>query len=245
MKKVTSIEEGVQTLFERGDIVPVPFRYVNRGGAAYCDAVVIDGETVPLYKWRYNVKVTGLKVNCEQKLGKLSTLRTSHFAGREKTLKQILYIELDIAEFTLGGKVVYIMGFGDERAANFIVKLNNGTICSLELAVTMPEGSKERIKRSVFSTNGMSSTVSFDEMLDRDEVHLFADCGEAHFTDIDVPLYGLTTDELDTTYAVFGLLRGLDDKKEWIERESYLEKLAEDAVTTLKTHEKAVYGRDR
>lgn len=155
---------GRSNPFRSGRFVPVPFKYVNRGSAAYCDAVIIDGETVPLYKWRYNVKVTGLKVNCEQKLGKLSTLRTSHFAGRDKTLKQVLYTELDIAEFTLDGKVVYVIGFGDERAANFIVKMDNGTICSLELAVTMPEGSKERIKRSVFSTNGMSSTVSFGEM---------------------------------------------------------------------------------
>ena len=245
MKKVVSIEDGVKTLFEKGDIPFVPFKYIRRGDGAYCDLIEINGESVPLYKWRYNVKVTGLKVNCDSQLGKLSTLRTSHFAGRDKTLKQILFIELDVAEFTLGGKIVYIMGFGNERAANFIVKMDNGTICSLELAVTMPEGSKERIKRSVFSTNGMTSTVSFDEMLDRDEVHLFSDGGEAHFTDIDVNLYGLTTDELDTAYAIFGLLRDLDDKKEWIMRESYLETLANDAVKTLKTHEKAVYGEDR
>lgn len=241
MKKITTIEEGVAKLYVEADLPSKPFKYIPRGEKAFCDAVEIDGKVVPLYDWRYYVKNFGLYQNCDSYLGKLSTLRTSHFAGRDKTLEQILFIELDLAEYFLRSKIAYVMGFGTEKAANFIVKMENDTICSLELAVTMPAGEKSRVKHTIYSTNGQSSDVCFDNKLDQDEIFLFADGGNKSFVDIDVPLFGLTLKEMDKTYAIFGLLRDLDDKDEWIARESYLENIVNGAMESLKTGEKTTY----
>lgn len=241
MEKIKTIEEGVARLFVEADLPSKPFKYIPRGEKAYCDAVEIDGKIVPLYDWRYYVKNSGLYANCDNHLGNLSTLRTSHFAGRDRTLKQILFIELDLAEYFLRSKVAYIMGIGNEKAANFIVKMENDTICSLELAVTMPEGERARAKHTIYSTNGQTSDLCFDNKLDQDEIFLFADGGNASYVDIDIPLFGLTPKEMDKTYAIFGLLRDIDDKNEWIERESYLLNLVDGAIKSLETGEKTTY----
>ena len=241
MEKIKTIEEGVARLFVEADIPAKPFKYVPRGKDAYCDAVEINGKLIPMYDWRYYVKNNGLYQNCDNHLGKLSTLRTSHFAGRDKTLRQLLFIELDLAEFFLRSKVAYIMGFGTEKAANFIVKMENDTICSLELAVTMPAGEKARAKHTIYSTNGQTSDLCFDNKLDQDEIFLFADGGNQSFVDIDVPLFGLSLKEMDLTYTIFGLLRDLEDHDEWIAREGYLLNLVDGAMKSLETGEKTTY----
>lgn len=241
MEKITTIEEGVQRLYVEADLPSKPFKYIPRGESAFCDAVEIDGKIIPLYDWRYYVKNYGLYENCNNSLGKLSTLRTSHFAGRDKTMQQLLFVELDLAEYFLRSKVAYIMGFGTEKAANFIVKMENDTICSLELAVTMPAGEKARAKHTIYSTNGQTSDVCFDNKLDQDEIFLFSDNGNASYVDIDVPLFGLSVKQMDKTYAIFGLLRNLDDHDEWIAREDYLKNLVDGAMKSLATEEKTVY----
>lgn len=241
MEKIKTIEEGVERLFIEADKPSKPFKYIPRGETAYCDAVEINGKVIPLYDWRYYVKNYGLYQNCDNHLGKLSTLRTSRFAGRDKTLRQLLFVELDLAEYLLRSKVAYIMGYGTEQAANFIVKMENDTICSLELAVTMPAGEKVRAKHTIYSTNGQTSDLCFDNKLDQDEIFLFADGGNQSFIDIDVPLFGLTPKQMDITYAIFGLLRDLDDHDEWIARESYLLNLVEGAINSIKTGTKTTY----
>ena len=241
MEKIKTIEEGIARLYVEADLPPKPFKYIPRGEEAYCDAVEIDGKIIPLYHWRYYVKNSGLYVNCDTKLGDLSTLRTSHFAGRDKTLKQLLFIELDLAEYFLRSKVAYIMGIGNEKAANFIVKMENDTICSLELAVTMPAGERSRAKHTIYSTNGQTSDLCFDNKLDQDEIFVFADGGNSSYVDIDIPLFGLTPLEMDKTYTIFGLLRDLDNHEEWIEREKHLLDLIDGAFKSLETGEKTTY----
>ena len=241
MEKITTIEEGVKRLYIEADLPEKPFKYIPRGEKAFCDAVEINGKVVPMYDWRYYVKNYGMYLNCDNKLGKLSTLRTSHFAGRDKTLEQVLFVELDLAEYFLRSKVAYIMGFGNEKAANFIVKMENDTICSLELAVTMPAGEKARAKHTIYSTNGQTSDVCFDNKLDQDEIFLFSDDGNKSFIDIDVPLFCLTLKQMDKAYTIFGLLRNLDDVDEWIAREDYLKNLVDGAMKSLATGEKTTY----
>ena len=119
--------------------------------------------------------------------------------------------------------------------------MENDTICSLELAVTMPAGEKDRAKHTIYLTNGQTSDLCFDNKLDQDEIFLFADGGNQSFVDIDVPLFGLSLKEMDLTYTIFGLLRDLDDHDDWIAREGYLLNLVDGAMKSLETGEKTTY----
>ena len=50
MKKITTIEEGVESLFLAGQRPSVPFTYEKAGREDRCDSLILDGERYPVSK---------------------------------------------------------------------------------------------------------------------------------------------------------------------------------------------------
>lgn len=238
--QITTIEEGMQKLFEVGQRPPVSFKYEFASPDEILDYLHVDGDKIPVLKWRYYPKACSL-LKEQVQLGKISTLKSLNFSPNTVTMAQLLCRELDLAEFFLQSKVHSVMGYGNEKAANFIVRMKNGTIMNLEASVTMPADAMREIKHTIFSTNGMITDMVADKVIVQEKVYLFnSGRNPVSFTDHDVNLFGLTMDEQDICYACYALIDGREDVEEWKKQGEHLRGLVEGALLSLKTGEKFV-----
>ena len=233
--QVSNIEEGMQKLFQVGQRPPVSFKYEFASQAEILDYLYINEDKIPVLKWRYYPKhYTLLKE--EAQLGELSTLKSLNFSPNTVTMAQLLCRELDLAEFFLHSEVQSIMGYGSEQAANFIVRMKNGTIMNLEASVTMPADARRESKHTIFTTNGMITDLAADKVIVQEQVHLFNSGKDPiSFTDHDVNLFGLTMDEQDICYACYALIDGREEAEEWKRQGEHLRSLVEGALLSLKT----------
>lgn len=238
MEQIHTIYEGLQSLFVAGQRPAVDFIYEKAGTEHICDHIVFEGERLPVFDWRYSKKYYGVYATVPM-LGELSTLKTLDFAPKTQSMAQELFRELDLAEYILRSQVRSIMGFGTEQAANFIVRMKNGTLLSLEMAVTMPAEARREVKHTVFTTNGMASDMVVDNVVVQEQIHVFNDGkNPVTYTDDDINLFGLSLEDQDICYAIYALLDGREDKEEWKRQEQHLLPLIDGALETLRTGRK-------
>lgn len=243
MKKIHTIEEGLDSLFRAGQRPPHPFRYRKAQGEDRCDTVILDGETYPIFTWRYHPKYYTLRSSLPL-LGDLSTVKSLDFAPNTNTMAQELFRELDLVEFFLSGNIISIMGYGTRQAANFIVRLDNGTIANLELSVTMPAEASRESKHTIFTNNGMVTDMVTDNVIIQQQVHLFNKGKDpVAFTDHDPNLFGLTLEDQNTCYAIYALIDGREDRQEWKDRVGHLNRLVDGALECLQTGKKYIVSR--
>lgn len=240
---LTTVEEGVQTLFVLGKRESVPFHYEGADRSRYYDTLETGGKTIPLLKWRYDPRLYTLRdhfMNATlSQLGRPSTVKSTDFAPKTETMAQLLCREFDLAEFFVGSPIVSVMGYGDDRAANFVCHLQNGVLFNLEAAVTLPADARREGKHTLFTDNGMITDLAADKMLTTDQIHLFAD-GEAprSYTDFDVNLFGLTLEQQNICYACYGLMTGMEDPDAWIAQGTHIAALVDAALAVLRTGKK-------
>lgn len=243
MKKINTIEEGLDSLFRAGQRAPVPFLYRKAQREDRYDTLILDGETYPIFTWRYHPKYHTLKASLHM-LGDLSTVKSLDFAPGTSTMAQELFRELDLVEFFLSGDIISIMGYGTRQAANFIVRLNNGTIANLELSVTMPPEASRESKHTIFTNNGMVTDMVADNVIIQQQVHLFNNGKDpVAFTDHDVNLFGLTLEDQNICYAIYALIDGREDREEWKNRIPHLNRLVDGALECLETGKKLIVSR--
>lgn len=242
MYQIHTIEEGMQRLFEAGQRSPVDFQYVEADSSAICDYVIVNGEKLPLLTWRYSPKNNTIFNTIRTQLGKKSTLKSLNFAPNTRTMAQELFREFDLAEFFIGSKMISVMGYGNEKAANFIARFENDAILNLEISVTMPAEAKREFKHTLYTTNGLVSDMVIDNVVIHDQVHLFNDGkNPIAYTDFDSSLFGLTLDQQDICYAIYGLIDGREDKEAWKQQEPHVEALVAGALESLKTGKKVFF----
>ena len=240
MEQIQTIYEGLHNLFKAGQRPAAEFVYEKAAPESCCDHIIWEGERIPVLEWRYSKKYYGV-YSTLPRLGELSMLKTLDFAPNTRTLAQELFREMDLAEFLLQSRVKSIMGFGTEQAANFIVRMQNGTLMNLETAVTMPAEARREVKHTVFTTNGMASDMVVDNVVVHDQIHVFNNGRHStNYTDDDINLFGLSLEEQDTCYAIYALLDNREDKEAWKRQEQWLIPLVAGALSALRTGEKYV-----
>lgn len=243
MKKIHTIEEGLENLFRVGQRPPVPFLYRKARQEDRYDTVILDGETYPIFTWRYHPKYYTLRSSLPL-LGDLSTVKSLDFAPGTNTMAQELFRELDLVEFFLSANIISIMGYGTLQAANFIVRLDNGTIANLELSITMPPEANRESKHTIFTNNGMVTDMVADNVIIQQQVHLFNNGKDpVAFTDHDPNLFGLTLEDQNICYAIYALIDGREDRQEWKNRIPHLNRLVDGALACLETGKKFVESR--
>ena len=240
MKKITTIAEGLENLFRAGQRAPEPFLYREAGPEDRYDTLILNGSAYPIFTWRYHPKYYTLRDTLPH-LGELSTVKSLDFAPCTRTMAQELFRELDLTEFFLSGTIISIMGYGTQQAANFIVRLDNGTIANLEMSVTMPPEANRESKHTIFTNNGMVTDMIADNVIIQQQVHLFNSGKDpVAFTDNDPNLFGLTLEEQNICYAIYALIDGREDREDWKNRIPHLNRLVDGALACLETGKKYV-----
>ena len=217
MEKIVRIEDGVEKLLAKLEI-PVPgYELLRRGESDFTDLLNLEGIKIPLLWWRYHEKINSIYDFARTNPGNCCCLNVYSFTSNADTLKRHLYRELDIAEYILDSQTDRITAFASGEAMNAIVVMKNGTIANLEHGATLPVGSEIQCQHRLITTNGMANDRSVDTVTVQSAINLFADSPKPDtYTDIESWLYGLTPDEVNKTYCIFGLIRGLDKAEDYI-----------------------------
>ena len=169
------------------------------------EAVVMNGTDIPLLAHRQERRFIEMKnmVNNGTLQG-VSVMRTAHITAKDKDLYAALYKEFDLCQFILQRKIRSVMAVKNEVALNVIATTEDGVVCTLELAATLPSGSTVKDKHEVISQRGIACDIVVDAQLKQDSVYIFGEKNLA-FTDVDFELYGLSIEEIAIVRAAFNL----------------------------------------
>lgn len=231
MEKINTVEEGLNKLLGMLEI-PVPeYEFIPRSGNELCDYLVLDGVRIPLLWWHYHEKFCGIKDFTEANPGKNCCINVYSFTSKDESISQLLYREIDIAEWLLGSRAKKITAFSAGGALNAIVVMNNATVANLELAVTMPEGALPQCQHRLLTTNGMANDRVVDTVTVQSAINVFARSPKPDvYTDLESWLYGLTPDETNKVECALALVRKRENKDDFISADKHLRKAVKAAL---------------
>jgi len=161
---------------------------------------------VPLFPWRHERRFVELRRIVETATIENTALcRFSHVSNSAaETLQNILYQEFDILEFLTGAKIESLFASTvDNKFANVLVRLSNGTIASIEAGTTLPAGQKTVDRHELIARRGVASDRVVDTHIPQQSVYVFGKDGIQSYTDTDSELFGLENEEINFVRAAF------------------------------------------
>ena len=213
MKANFTIADGVNSLFQVNGISNMPkWEYLPKTENDYTERVIIDGEIYPIFYWRQDPQIQAIMRNGKYNIGGSCSTKISGMIDRTYGLKSFLYKELDNAEWILDSKIKKLTAFVNKNAANVLLKMENEKVAVLELGATLPEGTEEQTRHTVWGKMGMESTRVVSTKTRPQSVYLYTDRVEPYvFNDATVELYGLSLYDATIAVSIFKMLTGKVD----------------------------------
>ncbi len=167
---------------------------------------------VPLLPWRSERRFVELKRILDSRtLESLSMCRFSCLtSGQPLDLAAILYREFDLAEWLADSPIAALQAnIAGQRAANVVVRLENGVVCSVEAGITLPPGTQPAIldRHELIARRGVASDRVVDSQVPQCSIYTFSARGAERFTDTDAELFGLEADDAALVRAAYELVR--------------------------------------
>ena len=170
----------------------------------------IDGEEYPLLPWESERKFAELKNIAAGRLGNPCTYRVAHSVAQGGDVFEVLRREAGVVEFTVNSAVKEVFAIGGKDVLNAVLETENGYVCTLEIAATLPKGEREIEKHEIITDNGAACDMVVDTQVPQSSVYVF-DGVKKQFTDVDAELYGYGADEVAAIRNAFELCR--DEKR--------------------------------
>jgi len=188
----------------------------------------LDDSTVPLQPWRSERRLVELKGLVDRRtidpvlMCRLACLTD----GEAMPLGAILYRQFDLAEWLVGSTITHMYAcVCRERSANLIVHLDNGVVCSLEAATTLPRGAAMQDRHELIARRGVASDRVVDTQVAQSSVYAFGSSGVAQYTDTDAELFGLTAQQVALVRSAYTVLHEPDEQARSRRRHGRLVKL--------------------
>lgn len=215
--KVTTVEEGVKKLLGIRRL-PVPeFQLIPRKPGEYLDTLILNGKSVPLFHNHYEPRVNHLKDYGAINPAENSSLNAYSFMGKDVSIDELIYREMDIAEFILRSTIESVTAYENGDAVNFIAVMASGACANLNVGCTMPAGSANQCQHRLYTKHGMANDRSVGTMVTTHQLNIFSDFSEAPeiFDDDDHYLYGLNEDDTAKATAIYSIISGLQKVDDW------------------------------
>lgn len=231
-KPVTTREEGLRRLLE-------VFGKQAEGWRLEKDAIVLsDGRRVPLLPWRTHYHVTAMLAftrGAGMKFGPAhgaampgpSAFRLLYAGSRSEGLSAMLRRELDLSEFMLGARTEHVFAMANGEVLHVSTRLDNGTVCTLELNATLPEGTEPVYKHELTTENGFVTDRAVDTTVTPESMYLLNGEGEQSFSEVDAVTYGLCREDMIDLRAAYAILCDEDRAEEYIAAGRRLDRLCE------------------
>lgn len=216
MEQIATIEAGVERLltFRKR---PVPeFSVISGDGSSFLDTLIWNGNSIPLFESHFDPQIRAVA-----EYGKTATencaLNTYSFSGKDVSLAELMFREVDIAEFILHSKIKKVMAFVNGSAANIICVMENGTCANIDLGCTMFPGTENQSQHRLITKHGMANDRVVADMVPQHQVYVFgSEKRDADFyDDVDMYLYGLNEEDSRKTLAIHAILTEQEVWTEW------------------------------
>lgn len=171
--------------------------------------VVVDKDKVPLLPWRNERKYIELKsMIYDGTLHGVSVVRACRIAEKGTAVDSLLYREFDLCQWLLKSPASEIMVFKNGSAANAILRLQNGVVCTIEVAAVLAKGTASVDKHEIIAERGTACDMAVDTQSPQHSVYLYTDTQNPKaYTDVDFELFGLTGEETAVVRQAFDIAR--------------------------------------
>lgn len=152
---------------------------------------------MPVFSYRTNQKIEEMKA--------LDTLGTpcayTAMSVNSDSLEQILFRELDVAEYLMDTQTDHITAYCTGNSANLIVGFDNGASAHMQLH-SSPFGPRQ-FHHELITDQGLVSDRVADTVIAQQALNLYTNDGYEFFTDSDFLLYGLSEEDQELVYGIF------------------------------------------
>lgn len=238
-KPVQSREEGIHRLLEANDIVVGPWNLTENS------LILSNGKGVPLMPWRVHFHNLAMKdLIADKGLQNLSCLRILVSEEKKASLKQLMLKEMDMAEWLMQSNIISVFAMGNDSVLHVTMRLKNGVLCTMELNVVLPDGTKPVYKHELIAGTGYVTDRAVDTIVTPQKVYCCGDNETSTWNDVDVLTYGLTEKESSDARAAFEILAGHVDVDEQISSWKRLERLYAMVQKSKETNERIFIKED-
>ncbi len=229
--KVASVEDGVRRLLTIRDMEAPDFSVANKPEGEHVDVLTLSGKRIPLLAWRYEPRMNSLRNYGQKAVKENCCLNASSFVGKDVDISDVIYKELDIAEYLLGEPIVKVTAFMNGAACNLIAKTESGMQANLELGATMAPGTIPQFQHRLITKHGMANDKGVNDLVEQSGVYVFSDSDTRPvvYDDGEYYLYGLSVEESVTCTYVLAIIKGTVLADSIIEQDKHLRTLV-DAV---------------
>jgi len=213
-----TVEDGVRAALSVYSCTPsVSWEYRPAAPGEYCDTLVLDGVSYPLFWWRTDTQIVQLRDLAPER--NLCSMKLNRTCAKSEGLDRLLYRELDIAQLMLGAPVESLMCFRRENSMNMLATMENRRVAVFELAAVLHDGTPEQGRHIYWGTDGMASDKVVSQKIPSEAVYLFTEDSEKPetFNDIFLYMYGLNKTEAVKAAAIAEILMGRTDISSWPE----------------------------
>ena len=199
-------EEGLKKLLEKYGVQAPSFTLGEK-------TLTVNGVQIPLFPWRFERRFTEMKrMLTDGTLGAVCSIRAMRTAGRDESLQEILYREIDLCQWWADKPVSQVFCVENGQCANLILRFEGNATCILEAASTLSEGAEPAERHEVTTDHGMCGDQAIDTLVHQQSVYEFVEGKPgAAYTDVDFELYGLTPAQVALTRCAFSILSGETD----------------------------------
>ena len=179
-------------------------------------SVTVDGKKIALLPWRNERRFAELKNSVNDgTLSDVSVIRVCRIDKKGTDLNSMIYRGLDLCEWLIGSEAAEIMTFKNNGAANIVVKLKNGVVCTMEASAVLPAGAVPVDKHEIISRRGIACDRVVDTQVPQQSIYVYADAENPKtYTDVDFELFGLGAGDVALVRQAFDAARNGDLSKE-------------------------------
>jgi hypothetical protein len=142
-----------------------------------------------------------------------------------------MYREFDLCEFITGSRIAYIHAtLTNGLAGNIIVKLENGTIGSVEIGVQAPAGKPLIERHEIIARRGVASDIVVDTQVPQSSIYTFTENGDMEYKDVDNELFGMDEFQVEWVRAAFQHQKDPTQSENLIKQHDHLSRLVESAL---------------
>lgn len=228
---VNNIENAVKLLLHKYE-VKANFELNLLPGWSFLNKELNDND-MPLLTWRLNRRFIELKkIVSDEVVENVSMLRFCSLGDPNIwSLEALMYREFDLCEFITGSRIAYIHAtLTNGLAGNIIVKLENGTIGSVEIGVQVPAGKPLIERHEIIARRGVASDIVVDTQVPQSSIYIFTENGDMEYKDVDNELFGMDEFQVEWVRAAFQHQKDPTQSENLIKQHNHLSRLVESAL---------------
>lgn len=242
MAKITTIEEGIRSIYKINEFGEVPaYSVIPCKDGEYTEHLTFNGKTYPIFAWRGVPPTASVAGSARSGMGSCCSMKISGAISRDYGLDKFLYKEIDTAEWALNSEVQHLTAFVNDKACNAILRMKNGKVAVLELGACLPADADEQTRHTAWGTKGMASSRVVSEKIRPQAVYLYnKSATPTTFNDNMSALYGLNQDDCAKAVIIASMLLGKVNADEWVNKHDRLVKCVKAIHKSSATGERIV-----